>query len=330
MLAAATSGISEKYGNPQLGYRGTDVAKPGMEYMDGRICEDDEALSLSFPLKNILLGSAEKLIPLGLMPAVRVQFSLDAINTVFLPNTAAIVGDPNTATLAQPALVLPDTVDLSDFQLCFSMIDFGSEVDDIVKSMGEKIYIKSSSFTNSSSALAANAAGTLELVYNQRLASIKSMFLFATSNASINGLFDSYNLSARSEYSFNIAGKVYPPRPITSENTIMELKKAVGSLQDKTNSMSINPLEFSRTLGDAATFIAPAKFIVGISTEVLPRHAAVGSSVLLSGVSTQSSPISVRINIPTATPVLSNISLICSYDALIEIDHATKSAYVRQ
>ena len=328
MLINSSMGVSEKYGS-SLGYRSTVSASPGNEYFDGKILNINEIGSMSFPIRNTLLTSANKLVPLGFMPSVRVQFTLDNISNVFAGATTAIVASSENGILAQPALTIPNGFTLSNVQLCYRTVQFGQEVDEMVRSMGEKIFIKSSSFTNAGSNLATGSIGTLEIVYNQRLASIKSLFLHSSSS-SFNGIFDSFNLSPLSEYSFNIGGRVFPPRPITSENALLELKQAIGSLLDKTNQSSINPLEFSRTLGTDSSLIAPAKFYVGCNTEVLSRYKNMDSSVLLSGISTQSSPISVRINIPTSTSSVCTLNLICHYDAILEIDVASKSAYVRQ
>ena len=333
LMVASTYGVSDKYSNPNLGFKGTDgLIKGSIEYMDGRVCAANEVGSSSLPLSNTLLTGANKLIPLGMMPLVRVQLTLDSLSNIFTAAAPAITADTTTGTLASDAIVFPDSMTLTDVRLCYKIIDFGSEVDEVVKGMGEKIYIKSTSFTNSASVVPTNTSGTIDVVFNQRLASIKSLFLLASSAATsgVNGIFDSFNLSPRSEYSFNIAGKYYPPRPITVDNAQIELRKAVASLYDKNANSSINALEFSRTIGDTSTFIAPGKFFVGCNTEILSRYKHNDSSVLLSGVSTQSSPISVRINIPQPMAAQANLSLICMYDALLEIETATKSAYVRQ
>jgi hypothetical protein len=105
---------------------------------------------------------------------------------------------------------------------------------------------------------------------------------------------------------------------------LMELKKVVGSIFDKNNNFSINSVEWGRTAA-TATIIAPGKTYYGVNCQLLPSN-----NVLLSGSSTQNSPITVRLNISTATTVLYNCSLICNFDAIIEIDPANKNAVVRQ
>jgi hypothetical protein len=328
MLVNSSMGISEKYGS-SLGFKGTLSSVPGNEYYDGKILTAAETGSMSFPLKNTLLSNCGKLLPLGMMPNIRVQLTLDSIQNVFSDVTTATASNADNGVLAQVAFTVPTSFTLSNVQLCYRTVVFGEETDSMVKSMGEKIFIKSSSFTNSGSSLGVNSKGTLEIVYNQRLASIKSLYLHSSSTG-LNGIFDSFNLSAGSEYSFNIGGRVFPPRPITSDNALLELKQAIGSLLDKTNQSSMNPTEFSTILGTNSSLSVPAKFYIGCNTEVLSRYKNMESSVLLSGISTQSSPISVRINIPTATPYIATLNLICHYDAIIEIDVSSKSAYVRQ
>jgi hypothetical protein len=104
----------------------------------------------------------------------------------------------------------------------------------------------------------------------------------------------------------------------------LELKKAVGSLYNKHNSMSINQQEYL-SLGTASTVVNPAKVYYAVNTEQIQSN-----SVLLSGVSTQNSPVTVRLNIaiPTAFPV--SATLISAFDVLIEIDPSEKSARVIQ
>ena len=78
--------------------------------------------------------------------------------------------------------------------------------------------------------------------------------------------------------------------------------------------------------GTATLPSQPGKFIVGIDTTKL----GCGSTKnLLNGVSSQSSPISVLLNIATATGAARNLNLILNYDALIEIDPAISMVSVK-
>ena len=107
----------------------------------------------------------------------------------------------------------------------------------------------------------------------------------------------------------------------------MELKKAMGSIYDKNNSFSIDTNEFNMVIGTASTPANPAKCYIGCNTEILPSN-----GVILSGVSTQGTAITARINFVAATPAATTatVTLITCYDAIIEIIPASKSAVVNQ
>ena len=284
--------------------------------LNGRIfAAAAETAMFAGPL-NCILSSAEKLVPLGLMPNVRIQLCVDSIANIF------------TNTVAYPT-----TIALTNVELCFDMIDFGGAVDNIVKSMGEKIYIKSQSWTSTGNTLASGVSGTVELMYNQRLSSIKSLFTnfggaFATS---LNKQYDSYDVtSSNGSYQYNIAGTMYPTREVSTANNkaafIMELKQAVGGIHSlATNNFSIAPQEFALVGIGSSTYRIPAKFWFACNTEKLST-----SGNLLTGVSTMNSAISLRINLGTATAGAYNVQLICLYDALIEIDTVSRNASVKQ
>jgi hypothetical protein len=328
LIVNTTLNVAMKYGlQSSYGFRCDNDVTPSLESFDGRHCENNEVGSFAAPL-SCLLSNSDKLVPLGFMPSVRIQITLDSINNIFCSAQSAITADAVTGTPAAAATILPNDFIISEFQLCYTMLDLGPDIDNIVRSMGDKLLIKSQSFTNSTSTVAQGTNGSIELVYSQRLASIKSLFLL-NSSTSINGIFDSFDITTAGDYQFSIAGKYFPQRPINASvgknGILMELKKAVGSLMDKHNNFSINSIEFNRVIGSSSTLIAPAKCYIGINTELMPSN-----GVLLSGTSTQSSPITVRINITTATAAIASCSLIACYDAIIEIEPLSKTAVVRQ
>jgi hypothetical protein len=236
-----------------------------------------------------------------------------------------------TATTAE----IPTNFVISNFELCFTLLEFPEDVNSLVRNANEKFYIKSSSFTNSSSVLSLAGTGYSELVYSTRLASVKSLFLLCpiSSANGVNLNFDSFDITSGGSVQFSIGGKYYPPKALSQGNksgVLMELKKAVGSLYSTSNSMSISNYEFNFTPSVATSIVSPAKFIIGVNTELLPSRGG-HSHCLLSGVSTQNSPITVRINTATATASCSsNVSLLCLYDCLIEVEPAAKRAIVIQ
>ena len=304
-----------------------DATVMTLQGCDGRSCAINEVIPLGAPLPCILTD-ADRYIPTGMMPSIRVQLTLDSVANIFAPAVAGPVAvNLETGVPATSVTVLPTDFILSDFCLTYNILEFGAEVDNVVRSTGEKITIKSQSFGNSSNTLSVGTNGQVELIYSQKYASIKSLFLHCSSTA-CNGRFDAFEVTSGGDVQFNIGGKLYPQsRPLSSavahrSTLLLELRKAVGSLYDKHNSMSINTQEFL-TLGQVSTVVNPAKVYYGVSTEVIQSN-----SVLLSGISTQNSPITCRLNILQATGFPVNSALITAYDCLIEIEPATKSARV--
>ena len=304
---------------------------------DGRVCVANEVGTFYGPL-NCILSSADKYIPLGMMPNVRVQLTLDSIANIFsnvatVAVTASadniITGTP-TSTAVAALTALPTDFILDNFVLSYSHIDMGAEIDSAVRSMGDKIVIKSESFTNSANTIPVGTNGQIELLYSQKLASIKSLFLHCSSD-SVNGIFDAFQVLGNSgDLVFNIASKLYPSnRPLSSaiqnRGTLqLELKKAVTSLYDVKSGMSISPQEYIN-LGTESTLHNPAKVYYGVNCEQLQSN-----DVLLSGVSSQNSQITARLNISSVTGRTVNASLIACFDVLIEIEPSTRSAFIRQ
>ena len=294
---------------------------------DGRACGLNEVFTLYGPLPCIL-SEADRYLPTGLMGSIRVQLTLDQISNIFAPAGPAVAFNAETGTPFSNATIVPTDFTLSDWVLSYSMVTLGSEVDNAVRSMGDKITIKSQSYSNSSNALPIGTNGQIELIYSQKMASVKALFLHCSSN-STNGIFDAFEITNGGDLQFSIASKLYPSRPLSSavahRGTLqLELKKALGSLYDKKNSMSINTQEYL-TLGTASTVVNPAKVYYGVNTQTIQSY-----DVLLSGVSTQNSPITCRIIFSTPTTATVNASLISAFDCLIEIEPSTKSARVIQ
>ena len=67
------------------------------------------------------------------------------------------------------------------------------------------------------------------------------------------------------------------------------------------------------------------KFYIGTNVEKLSTNGA-----LLTGISSQGSPISVRVAIGTQTAQIHTINLICLYDALLNIDIASRTVVIMQ
>lgn len=276
--------------------------------------------SMAGPL-GCILSNADHLVPLGKMPGCRIQLTTETLSNMFYG------GAPPTAFT------------LTNMELCFDLIDFGSEVDSAVDSMADEngnIYIKSQSYTSSNQNIPTGTSGMLELVYNQRLSSIKSVLanFGRQSTTASNGIFESVDPTIRTgDFQFLIASTPFPPRPLSASlnkaGILMELSNCWGPVHDMTSSnLSITPAEFSAVgavVGTASTVYLPGKFFVGVNTE---RLSTAGN--LLTGVSSQLSPISLRINFGTATLENHSATLICCYDALFEINVATRQVSIKQ
>jgi hypothetical protein len=268
-----------------------------------------------------LLSNADHLVPLKFMPSCRIQLTTEtlanAIQTVVAPNNIV-------------------SYSLSNVELCYDIIEFSPFVDQAISSMGQgSITIRSQSYLSSGVTLPAASSGSLEFLFNQRLASIKSLFahLSGTLNTvSVNTLFDSVDATGAlgGDYQFFVSGLPYPPRPISTvlnkAAVSMELSLAFGPAHDLlTSNFSIAPTEFNSTNVTTTTQTAMGKFYVGTNTEKLSTNGA-----LLTGISSQGSPISVRVSIGTATTNAQVIQLICLYDALLKIDIPSRTLVVLQ
>jgi len=324
MLSNLTLSVSDKYGlQSAFGYNKADgtSAVPSLEELDGRTIITGAANltgSFSAPLMS-LLSNSEKLIPLFAMPQVRLILTHESLGVMFRQDGTNIVS--------------PASWQLSNVELRYKIVDMGGNVEEMVRGMGDKIYIKSQSFASSANTLLGGSTGSNELIYNMRFASVKSIFAIngSTSNNS-NGRFDSVDLTSNNgEYSFLVGGIQYPQKPLSAltnkAGILQELRTAMGSVYDKNNSFAINTLEFSQvstTPGATNTVICPAKCYIGTSLEKL------NSNSLLTGISTQNSPISYRITTGTSIGAAnSTVTLVVNYDALIEVDLMNRQCSVK-
>tara|TARA_R110000787_G_scaffold48680_2_gene117061 strand:- start:613 stop:1872 length:1260 start_codon:yes stop_codon:yes gene_type:complete len=301
-LSNCTLDVAQKYGLQSLyGFKG-ESGVPTLEELDGRTCAINEVGTFGGHLP-CLLTQSQKLFPAFASPQIRLELAVDSVANMFRPDSTAV----------------PTGITLSNVELVYRQIDLGAEVEAMVRSMGDMM-IRSSSFVNSASVLSAGTQGQVSLVFNQRLASIKSAFLLCSSNQADSNLWgDAVDVTkSNGTYAMTVAGTVYPQTPYsTSQNKngiLAGLKQACGSIYDKTNAQSINSIEWNLEDGDATTLTAPGKFYVGVDLEV------VDSDFILSGISSQNSSISVDIQLGTATTDSHNVNLLMAYDAIIEIN----------
>lgn len=276
---------------------------------------------LAAPL-GCILSNSDRLLPVKYMPSIRIQLSLDSLANV-VSNTTNITN-----------------FSISNCELVYDCIDFPAMVDQaIMARSGGMVTIKSQSYLSSGVTLPASSVGQLSFLFNQRLASIKSVFTLLSGTASgtcVNTFYDSIDAtSGNGEYSWTIAGQNYPQRPLSTvlnkAGILMELSAAFGPISDiLSTSFSINPREFNYNSTNVATLATscqqPGKFWLGTNCERLST-----SDALLTGVSSQGSPISFNITLNTAMAANAQIvQLICLYDALLQIDLNARTLVVMQ
>lgn len=272
---------------------------------------------LAAPLGN-LLSNADHLVPLKFLPSCRIQLTTDTLGNAYrLDGTNPITG-----------------YSISNFELCYDIIEFSPMVDQAISSMGAgAITIRSQSFLSSGTTIAQNTSGSTEYLFNQRLASIKSLFvhLSGTDATKVNSFFDSVDITTNNgDYQWFVSGVPYPPRPISTvlnkAGASMELSSAFGPAHDLlTSNFAINPTEFGYTIASTTTVQQMGKFYLGTNVEKLSTNGA-----LLTGISSQGSPISFRVSTGTATSQAAVIQLICLYDALLQIDIPSRTLVVMQ
>ena len=279
-----------------------------------------QSIFLAAPLGN-LLSNADHLVPLKFMPSCRIQLTTETLaNAIQSPAGAnAIAG-----------------YSISNFELCYDIIEFSPMVDQAITTMGAgSITIRSQSYLSSGATLPGTSSGALEFLFNQRLASIKSLFCHLSgtvATVALNTLFDSQDVTGTlgGDYQFFVSGVPYPPRPISTvlnkAGASMELSAAFGPAHDLlTSNFAITPAEFNASNNVATTQNQMGKFYIGTNVEKLSTNGA-----LLTGISSQGSPISVRISIGSATTNIQVIQLICLYDALLTIDIPSRTLVVLQ
>jgi hypothetical protein len=350
-LATALSnlnyGISEKMGQQSmLGYYEQTYAGGGAlgamtdystinENTDGLTVQTIAAMTaattvnyyLSAPLPS-LLSNAEKLVPLN-GTNIRLQFTLDSLSNISPPVSAT--GTNITGTTPAGGQVPFSSYSISNFEVVYNQIQFPPHVERQMLSL-PKIRIKTSSYATGLQTVGAGTSGTVNLVYNLRYASIKSMFLLlgSSSTNAVNKLFDSIDMtSGGGGYNYQINGVYYPQNPLSTVNNrggiLMELRRAMQNMYTGSTQLAIDNNEWlyqDNAIVSAATGTRvniPAKFIVGVNTQKM------NTSALFTGVSSQNSPITAIVNIGSTATTLSYSPILCLYyDSIIEIDTLTK------
>jgi hypothetical protein len=266
---------------------------------------------ISAPLIGCSLTSAEKLLPLDLMN-LRLQFTLDSLANI----GSSLTGDVALASYT-----------ITNFEVVYNQIQFPAFVNQQIR-MNPKIRIKTKSFGVGSQAIPASSSGTVNLYYNLRYASIRSLFLLCTPTVSANSAskaMESVDVTSNNgSYQFQIGGVNFPQNVLSTLNNksgiLNETRRAMGSLYEKNNSMAIGATEFLQTQTSVTSISIPGKFYVGVNTMKLTES----QDYMFTGVSSTNSQINAIVNLGTATSNAINAYLVANYDAIYEIDTITK------
>jgi hypothetical protein len=325
VLVAGKYDVAAKYGlQSSFGY--SNVGAVGaMNDLDGRFTAAGGALgvasyTVSAPLIGTLLTNCDKQLPLFAMPQIRFQFTLDSLANMFI-----VTGG---------ASILPTAFSLVNFELCYTMTDLGASVEAMVYGMGRSLLLKSHGTSNSAVSVGIGSSGSLSYVFNQRFASVRSAFICPSASAVGSKWGEICDLTSNNgDYQILVGNQAFPQAPLSTvlnrSGILQETRRAFGNLYDSDNSMSINALEFARTINDATTgpptYYEPGKFIVGVNLDKIQT----GDHAMMSGASTYNTPISVNINVGTATTSAANLNLILDYDAILVLDPTARQLSVR-
>ena len=327
--------LSTEFGYGGGGVDGLDSLEPNFNNLNGRLGPTSTGTNgvagefpVSLPL-GCLLSSCGELIPLGHMGGVRIQI------------TTAQIADYCKFLIQDGSAATAPTMAFTDLELTFDLVDFGAGMDSVVRSMAVdgELMLKSQGWnvTNVNFPVAA-AATEATYIYNVRLSSIKSLFLQGTGEAgakSINAGYDAVRIAGKTgSVQFFLANAPYPPTPLRETNTAAiksALRQAFGEAHDiysSRNSITEKGWIDMANLasGDAtnSTVQKPASHFYGINTEKLSTN-----SVMLSGESSQLTPINVRVNTSEATTAAATLTLYACYDALISLNVNSRQVSVR-
>ena len=329
---ATKAGMSTEFALGGGGVDGLDEGNPTLHNLTGRVGPTFSGgtvatageFSFAIPL-GCLLTSCSELIPLAHMGGVRIQLTTDQIAN-FIVNQ----GTPATAP----------TIKYSQLELNFDLVDFGGAMDNVVRSMANgdgDLVLKSQGWNVSNVALPVQVANSQnEFVYNVRLSSIKSLILQGTGGAktqSTGGLYDAIQVAgATGSTQFFIANKAYPQTPLREDNiasVASALRQSFGEAHDLYHSQNSIPTKSFSDIAALATTTASsaqaqAAHFVGMNVEKLSTN-----SVMMSGESSQLTPINVRLLPSEATDATATLTLFACYDALIGINDASRQIQVR-
>jgi hypothetical protein len=225
------------------------------------------------------------------------------------------------------------SITISNFELCYTMIDLQSSVEKLVYDASSPILIKTHGINNSAVGIGGATQGSNSYVFNQRFASIRSAF--ALPNLSIGNKWAEFVdcTQGNGDYQLLVGNQAFPQAPLSSAlnkaGILAETRRAAGNLYTN-NEFSINSVEFNSYTGNTAigslSPYEPGKFIVGVNLDKVSS----ADHVMMSGTSTYNTPITVNINVGgTAITNAMTLNLMLDYDAILVLDPKARQLSVR-
>ena len=300
---------------------GTDVNSDKCNQVDSntQTGAETKTVFISTPL-NCIFQNATKMLPLR-MGECRIALTV---------NSLANFSCKDDATLDASSL---SNLSIDEVEYHYDIVEFDSMTDNLI--LGAQadengdLYFKSESYMSSSAAMAAGLNGYTEIPFANSLASIKSMYaLFCrTDRAKFFGAYDPTGKVGGS-VQFSIANKPFPQKPLDSINSpgsiVLEHLHAVhGTKNDVANARCcLSVANFRKATvavgaGDALDKTSDlSKAYFAVNTEKISG----GSNYLLTGISSQNTNATVRVQInegDTPNPAM-NCLAIFNYDVLIK------------
>ena len=309
--------------------------------------------AFSLPL-GCMLSSCAELIPLSLMGGVRIRITTAQLST-FIRTVKVTETEAGVVTGFTETGATAPVFDFSELELNFDLVDFGEGFDGVVKSMADPngdLVLRSEGWNVMNVPIDLNSStANNTYLYNVRLSSIKSLVLQGTGEAKDSANLGKYDAvraaGATGSTQFFVANRPFPPSPLDESNVaavMSSLRQCFGEAHDVYSTRIAIPDKQYTTLATVGTTLPalaaetapksdnqmsvsvfePASHFVGVNTEKLSTNA-----VMMSGESSQLSPIEVLLNQSTATKAAGTLTLYTCYDSLLAINVRSRGINVR-
>ena len=341
-LLTATVNSAEKFGGCAIAM-GCDVnTQTGIDLPPGN-ATGTWYFNFSIPLISVIgLNNPDKMFPIGSINNLQLQMQTAALLPFASYNA--------TALTAQGAM----TVTLDQFSLNLKYVDIGMESARLLHStLNEgKMLIKTNTWVQSSSNIPNGSAGQLNLLYQIRNSSLKSLIIQnsqSTSAVCPNGLYDAVNLAV-TQFNVSIGGINYPQRALDpSRNASLAFLMYLSALGYSGDYKKYGGYITRSGYGASTTIagitavdsmmVVPAAGVRAESALVATNQVVVSypncaflgvdteksAGVLFSGISTRSSPPIGNFYINTATTAASTSFAFGLVDCVLLIDTAANT-----